>query len=107
MLIDFTVENYRSFAEPQTLSLIASKDSSHPEHVVEQGSFKLLKSAAIYGSNASGKSNLLRAFDFMKHFIEISATKMNLGDTIPGLDPFRLGKEYKDKPSLFEIRLLE
>ena len=106
MLIDFTVGNYRSFAEPQTLSLIASKDSSHPEHVVEQGSFKLLKSAAIYGSNASGKSNLVKAIVFMKHFIEISATKMNLGDTIPGLDPFRLGKEFKDKPSLFEIRLM-
>ena len=37
MLIDFTVENFRSFGDAQTFSMIASKDASHPAHVVEKG----------------------------------------------------------------------
>ncbi|MCE5269398.1 MAG: AAA family ATPase, partial [Planctomycetaceae bacterium] len=69
MLISFSVENFRSFAEEQTLSLEAAKDDTHRDHVVDRGKFSLLKSIAIYGSNASGKSNLLRAFDFMTRFV--------------------------------------
>ena len=65
MLISFSVENYRSFADEQTLSLEAVKDDAHPDHVVDCGRFSLLKTAALYGANASGKSNLLKAFEFM------------------------------------------
>jgi hypothetical protein len=106
MLIDFTVENYRSFAEAQTLSLIANNDMSHPENIFSNEQYRLLKSAAIYGPNASGKSNLLKALKFMNKFIGTSATKLNLGDPIPGLDSFRLDKTYRSKPSSFEIHLL-
>ena len=56
MLIEFTVENFRSFKEKQTFSLLASKDKD----LIEQNSFKinkydLLKTAIVYGANASGK----------------------------------------------------
>ena len=67
MLISFSVENYRSFADEQTLSLEAVKDDAHSDHVVDCGRFSLLKTAALYGANASGKSNLLKAFGFMQH----------------------------------------
>lgn len=106
MLISFSVENYRSFADEQTLSLEAVKDNTHPEHVVDCGRFSLLKTAAIYGSNASGKSNLLRAFDFMAGFIRTSATKMNLGDLIEGAEFFRLEKARIGMPCTFDIRFL-
>lgn len=106
MLIEFTVENYRSFAEAQTLSFVASKDTSHPGHIINKSKLRLLNAAAVYGSNASGKSNLLRAMKFMKEFVQISATKMNLGEPIKGLDPFRLDAAYRSKPSSFEVRLL-
>lgn len=106
MLIEFTVENYRSFSDAQTLSMIASKDSSHPQNVVQEGEFRLLKVAALYGANASGKSNFTKAFAFMNRFVGESATKLNLGDPISGIEPFRLDRQWQTKPSTFAIRVL-
>jgi uncharacterized protein len=106
MLISFTVGNYRSFGDEQTLSLEAVKDNTHSDHVVNRGNFSLLKSVAIYGSNASGKSNLLKAFEFMADFVRSSATGMNLGDPIRGADRFRLDKARSDMPCSFDIRVL-
>ena len=106
MLISFTVGNFRSFAEPQTLSMVAAKDDAHPEHVVDCGTFGLLRTAALYGANASGKSNLVKAFRAARDFVTTSATKMNLGDTIPAAVPFRLDRALAKKPSSFEVRLV-
>ncbi len=71
MLLEFTVENYLSFKEPATLSMVAATaykefaDShtfcfSYPNSRLKP--VKLLKSAVVYGANASGKSNLILAF---------------------------------------------
>ena len=106
MLIDFTVENFRSFSDAQTFSMIVANDSSHKESVTEKGDFRLLKAAALYGANASGKSNLVKAIGFMQRFVRESATKMNLGDPIMGIEPFRLDRQWRTKPSSFAIRLL-
>jgi AAA15 family ATPase/GTPase len=105
MLISFSVENYRSFADEQTLSLEAVKDDAHPDHVVDCGRFALLKTAALYGANASGKSNLLKAFSFMERFVRSSATRMTLGDPIRGADSFRLDKTRGGMPCSFDIRV--
>lgn len=70
MIIQFTVENFLSFKEPATLSLAASalkeKQTRSDEIVfeLEGTNLSLLKSAVIYGANASGKSNLVKALDF-------------------------------------------
>ena len=63
MIIDFTVSNFRSIKEPQTISFEAT-DDKHLEdyYVVEKGGYRLLKMATIIGANASGKSNILLAF---------------------------------------------
>lgn len=63
MIIDFTVSNFRSIKEPQTLSFEAT-DDKHLEdyYVVEKGGYRLLKMATIIGANASGKSNMLQAY---------------------------------------------
>ena len=106
MLIDFTVENFRSFADAQTFSMIASKDSSNPQNVVECGTFRLLKAVALYGANASGKSNLIKSLEFMDSFVGGSATLMNLDDPISGIAPFRLDRQLQAKPSSFAVRLL-
>jgi AAA15 family ATPase/GTPase len=106
MLIDFTVENFRSFADAQTFSMLASSDSSHEENVVKKGPFRLLKTAALFGANASGKSNLIKAISFVDRFVGESATKMNLGDPIRGIGPFRLDRHWRTKPSTFAIHLL-
>ena len=65
MLIQFSVENFLSIKDNVVLSLLASKDNEHPEHLIVDGNKKHLKSAVIYGANASGKSNVLNAFWFM------------------------------------------
>jgi AAA15 family ATPase/GTPase len=63
--------------------------------------FSLLKSAAIYGANASGKSNLILALYFMQSFV-INSSKLQITDKID-LEKFRLSSETEDKPSFFKI----
>ena len=62
--------------------------------------------SVFIGANSSGKSNLLKAFDFMASFVEKSATEMNLGDPISGANNFRLDKARSGKPCSFDIRIL-
>ena len=107
MLIQFSVRNYRSFREEQTLSLVAGKDAAHPDSLINcGGKFRLSKVASIYGANASGKSNLVKAMKAMRDLILVSATQMNLGDRIKFVSPFRLDTSTVQEPSRFEITLL-
>jgi hypothetical protein len=105
MLIEFRIGNFRSFDEPQTFSLVASSDARHPDNCIPFGKLQLLKSAAIYGANASGKSNLIKAIDFMRRFILYSATTMNVGDVIPVV-PFQLNPDSRGKASFFEAQFV-
>lgn len=70
MLLQFSIKNYKSFKEKATFSLIASnydKDIREDDNVYydEKFNLRILKSAVIYGANASGKSKLLDALGFM------------------------------------------
>ena len=63
MLIQFSVENYLSLKEKVVLSMLASNDTEHIEHLItSKKKESYLKAAVIYGANASGKSNVLNAF---------------------------------------------
>jgi AAA15 family ATPase/GTPase len=105
MLIEFRVGNFRSFNDPQTFSLVASADTKHPDNCIPFRKLQLLKSAAVFGANASGKSNLIRAIGFMREFILHSATRMNVGDEIPVV-PFQLNAESRSKASFFEAQFV-
>jgi hypothetical protein len=108
MLIAFNVGNYRSFKDVVTLSMMAaklkSKDKALDENNVFQlpNSLPLLKSAAIYGANASGKSNLVRAIRFMRSFVLNSSKDTQTADPIE-VEIFRLSSETENKPSSFEV----
>lgn len=106
VLIDFRVENYRSFASEQEFTMVASNDDTRAPTLIDCGKFKLLKTAAVYGANASGKSNLLKAITVFRILVLNSATELTLGDPIPGMVPFRLDKDWTTKPSKFEITVL-
>lgn len=67
MLIRFTVENYRSFNERQVFSMAAGKHTRHKEQVVVANGKRLLKAGVVFGANASGKSNLIKAINFGKN----------------------------------------
>lgn len=103
MIIEFTVGNYRSFKEKQTLSLIASDESRYPENVAEVAGMRLLKSAAIFGPNAGGKSNLIRAMGEMRTMV-LQSSKYNIQDKLP-VEPFLFASETKAEPSYFEMIL--
>src|SRR5947207_3360288 len=102
MLIEFRIGNFRSFNEPQTFTLVASSDQKHPDNCIPFGKLQLLKSAAVYGANASGKSNLFKAIDFMRRFVLYSATSMNVGEEIPVV-PFQLEPDSRGQASFFEM----
>ena len=62
MLVQFSVENFRSFKDRAVFSMLASKDSEHPEALTPLGGKdRCLKACVVYGANASGKTNLLNA----------------------------------------------
>ena len=107
-MIEFSVSNFRSFKDEQTLSLVASPDKTHEGNLIRGDKEKenLFKVAAIYGANASGKSNLVAAIRFMESFIRRSATKMTQGDKILGAVPFRLDPESQGEPSSFEATVV-
>ncbi|MCY7408514.1 MAG: ATP-binding protein, partial [Alkalinema sp. CAN_BIN05] len=111
MLIEFTVGNYRSFKEPVTLSMVAANLVSQDKSVDENNVFavdeklSLLKSAAIYGANASGKSNLAKALNFMVWFMVNSSRETQSTDAI-GVEPFLLSTETESQPSFFELVFL-
>ncbi len=108
MLIEFKVTNYRSIREEQTLSLIASNaDDELPQNTIEtplpgMKGAKLLKAAAIYGANASGKSNLLEALRFVVGFVRDSATGLK-PDAPTGTQYFKLDPACAGQPSKFEL----
>jgi hypothetical protein len=105
MLVQFKVANFRSFGSEVTLSLEAVKAfKEHAENVVETDGYRLLRSAAIYGANASGKTNLVKAMSFMREFVRTSASKNSVAEI--GTEPFRLNKENQISPSLFEAIFL-
>lgn len=108
MLIEFKVANFRSIRDEQTLSLVASNyEKGCDECLIAPdlpglAGVKLLKGAAIYGANASGKSNILKALQFVTNFVANSLTKLKPGDPT-GAQPFKLDRESIDKPSRFEL----
>lgn len=104
MLIRFRVSNYLSFKNEIELSMVAGKVQKHTEHIMKQNGSKglnLLRSAIIYGANASGKSNLIKAMNFARHMV---VEGVRAKAAIPR-KPFRLDPAYMDKPSRFEFEL--
>jgi len=109
MLLEFRVGNFRSIRDVQTLSLVASSDKAHSDtHLEATGiptSPNTVKSAVIYGANASGKTSLLMALDYMRTVVAQSATFIQPGQTY-NIQRFKLDNSYEGKPSSFEITFL-
>ncbi|ASP48554.1 AAA family ATPase [Cognaticolwellia beringensis] len=100
MLKRFTVENFASFKGEQSLDMTASRTEVLPDHVTNFSNVKLLKSAVIYGANASGKSNLIKAIDYAKKII----TK-GLNDVDTYNRHFRLDDAHLTKKTTFEFEV--
>lgn len=102
MLIDFRVSNFRSIGEEQILSLIPATDQEeYQENIFREGKIEALNVIAIYGANASGKSNLLRALKVFRSIIQGSIK--HPPTELLEYDPFFLRDGWEQKPTTFEI----
>ncbi len=110
MLIQFNFKNFKSFRDEVSLDLSATKITEHESHVVDIANDKLLKVAAIYGANASGKSNVYDAFDYMTYYV---AESFNFGgeedsrrkkeNDYPKVTPFLFDEKSCDEETTFEV----
>lgn len=108
MIIDFTIENFRSIKAEQTLSMLATASKEHGSSCMlprAESKTRLLKSALIHGANASGKSNIIKAFSSFRHFV-LNATELKLGDKIPCYEPFRLDRATAKAPTRFDLEFI-
>ena len=107
MLIEFSVSNFRSIKEEQTLSMIADSSTRKNDNTfvpIEGNKLRLLNSAAIYGANASGKSNILKALRTLISYIH--ALDIDVDRKIPYYEPFKLDEARLGQPSIFKLSFI-
>ena len=102
MLIEFSVENYRSFKDKVTFSMEKGIGDENEINIFKFENLELLKSSAIYGANASGKTNLIRAFTTAIMMIRQSNI-IPVGGRWNTIVPFILDEKSKRKPTTFEF----
>ncbi len=111
MLIEFSVGNFRSFKDQVSLSFVASNTKARDAYINKNNTISvsdkltLLTSLAIYGANASGKSNIVMALAFMSQLVLLSANESQAGVPL-AVESFRLSTETENEPSFFEIVFL-
>ncbi len=108
MLVEFRLRNFCSYAAEKKFSMVAASGKELPGNTMTVEGFErhpLLRSAAIYGANASGKSNLVQAFSFFQDFVLHSPESGFDGEEIPA-QPFLLDLKLREKPSEFEITFI-
>jgi Predicted ATPases len=102
MLLEFKVSNYRSIGEEQTISLIpASNQKEYEQNIIQNSKYNALNAVALYGANASGKTNILRAMSLLDKIVHISARTSSTAK-LP-YDPFLLREDMANKPTTFEV----
>lgn len=101
MLVQFTVDNFRSFGSTEVFSMVP--DTKYRGfRIGEEGRFKLLPSSVFYGANASGKSNFLRALSFMKGIV-LNHCNVKQSTDFLWHDPFLLSEDTEGASSSFEV----
>ena len=106
MLVDFEVENFRSYREAKRLSMVASSAKELPNNLIDTDlGLKLVRSAVLYGPNASGKSNLLAAMDWVSGLLE---TPMNRGmPSRISRSPFALDRTSSSQAEQISCQILD
>lgn len=109
MLIDFKVKNYRSIKDEQNLNMLSTKQKEHiSTHTFipdSTSTISLLKTAVIYGANAAGKSNFIKALKTMQEIVVYSATQYQRGNLLP-VKPFLFDVASSAEPTEFEVTFI-
>lgn len=104
MIISFSVENWMSFRDSVSFSMVASRERQHGERVPKIAKYqtRILPVAAIYGGNASGKTNFFKALNFVKGLV----VRGTGPDSLIPVEPYRLESTCIEKPCRFRLELL-
>ncbi|MDR1954916.1 MAG: ATP-binding protein [Candidatus Methanoplasma sp.] len=104
MLVDFVVKNFGPFKDEAILTMTAQSGSEHPDnYIVTKAAGKVLTSAAIFGPNATGKTYLIEALEYLKRMIIFPALPKA---PVYAYNPFRLSRETKNAPTEMNIRFI-
>ena len=112
MVINFRFKNCRSFYEETDLSMRATTDTQRSEtntffvneNTLTSNDRELLKSAVIFGANASGKSNILKAFSYMVNVVKLSSAQIPI---VAGNQSFAFNDNAKNQNSLYEVEFIQ
>jgi uncharacterized protein len=112
MLLEFAVTNFRSIKERQVMTFRASNSVEKKEHIDNLTDFSskrydgnMIKSAIVYGANAAGKSNFLKALMALENLV-VKSDELKLDKAIPAFDPYLLDKNGSQQPTIFEIEFV-
>ena len=106
MLLNFAVTNYRSIKERQVFSLMAVDGLPHEDSLIRsKDGIPILPVALLFGANASGKSNIIRAFGMMRHMV-INSVRLNRADILEEYEPFLLDEESRNSNSEVEAEFI-
>ena len=106
MLLNFAVTNYRSIKERQVFSLMAVEGLPHEESLIRsKEDIPILPVALLFGANASGKSNILRAFGAMLRMV-LKSVRLNPDDTLDEYEPFQLDEESRNNSTELEAEFI-
>ena len=111
MIVEFSVKNFRSISDLQTVSFVATNLKSSKENesvdlnnIVTANGMKLLKTVGVYGANASGKSNIIKALEFFCDAIsDLPSPESRLSKLA---QPFLYKKEWEDTETFFQIVII-
>lgn len=104
MIIEFSVANFLSFKDKVTFSMLANNSDGLNDNYIEVNNRKVLKTSAIYGANASGKTNLFKILTIVISMLR-NSNYINVNSKLP-IVPFNFDKDMAKKPSEFEIRFI-
>lgn len=102
MLLEFSVKNFLSFKEKTTFSMEAAIENENEENIILKDNERILKTTAIYGANASGKTNLIKAFSSAIMMVRLSNSRQP-GEKLVQMSAFEFDEKTKNEPSEFEF----
>ena len=104
MILEFSVANFLSFKDKVTFSMLANATNGLDDNYIISNDRRVLKTNAIYGANASGKTNLFKILTIVISMLR-SSNIVNINAKLP-IVPFKFDKKTINKPSEFEIKFI-
>ena len=105
MLLEFRFGNYKSFRDETILDMRATNVTENIDWIMRDGELKVLRKAIIMGANASGKSNVIEAFRFMKMLVSPKVVAVESESGFNNIPIFLFDEKYVNSPSIFEVTL--